>query len=304
MKRRDPAIHFARFVIFVIVIAALMMTQSCATNKDLVLLRDEMNTRNDAVESRLDSIARSVAELDSLAREQQRLSQSIRALVGAQAQSQRDEIELIAARQEEINYQLRELLESMQAIQLYGGAQSSQPTVAPAAAAAARAAEAEASPSTAPAPPAAPEQTPRSEPTAAETSSVDPQKLYDAAPTDIRNDRYTLAESRFLSFLMQFPQNDLAGNAQYWLGEAVYGQGKYELAIKEFEKVISKYPKSPKVPAAMLKIGFAQKELGKNREALETLNRLIASYPQSGEADLARERLNAPQAQPESPTDN
>ena len=93
---------------------------------------------------------------------------------------------------------------------------------------------------------------------------------------------------------MQFPNHELAGNAQYWLGESVYGQGKYDLAISEFEKVIKKFKKSPKVPAAMLKIGFAQFEQGRNKNAIDTLNRLIKSYPKSEEADLARERLNTP----------
>ena len=71
---------------------------------------------------------------------------------------------------------------------------------------------------------------------------------------------------------MQFPKHELAGNAQYWLGEAVYGQQKYDLAITEFEKVLKNYSKSIKVPAALLKIGYAQFELGETKTATKTLN--------------------------------
>jgi len=288
--RRDSAFHFAVRISIILLLAGWMA--SCATNKDLVQLRRDMNKHNDAAESRLSSLEQSVAAVDSLVREQYRLSRSIRALVGAQSQSQRDDIELIAARQDEINYQLRELLEKLEAIQLYGGLETTAPRTSPAVAAAAQPQSNPVQPAT-PAPTPTPAQ-PSPQP---ETPSVDPQKLYDAALSDIRGERYTLAESRFLSFLMQFPKHDLAGNAQYWLGESVYGQGKYELAIKEFEKVLTKYPKSNKVPAAMLKIGFARFELDMNREAMDILNRLIKSHPQSEEADLARERLNTPQAQ-------
>jgi len=278
MIRRDSALHFV-FTAGVVTIIALFSV-SCATQKDFIELRREMYEQNNNTESRLVSIEQSVAVLDSLIREQYKLSRSLRALLGTQSQEQRDNIELIAARQDDINYLLRELFQKLQAIQLYGGVET-KPV-------------ADKSPTT----PGAVSSTSASAATpavlAAETVKVNPKELYDTALEDIRNERFQLAESRFLSFLMQFPKHELAGNAQYWLGEAVYSQGKYELAISEFEKVLKKYKKSPKVPAAMLKIGFSQLEQGKKKTAVNTLNRLIKSHPKSEEADLARERLNAP----------
>jgi len=280
--RRDSVFHFIKIAFPGILTVFLFV--SCATKRDFVELRREILTRDEITGSRLSSLEQAVASVDSLVREQYRISQSLRALLGAQSQDQRDNLELIAARQEEINYQLRQLLEKLQAIQLYGGVETKPPveTAAPSSQSAAKP-----SGTGAASPPVSP--IPRTD-----TVKVDPNELYNAALEDVRNKRFQLAESRFLSFLMQFPKHELAGNAQYWLGEAVYGQGKYELAVSEFEKVLKKYKKSPKVPAALLKIGFAQFELNRNKEATKTLNRLIKSYPDSEEADLARQRLNAP----------
>ncbi|MBT4482716.1 MAG: tol-pal system protein YbgF [Candidatus Latescibacteria bacterium] len=270
MKRRDLALRILS--VFINVYIFSFLTVSCATKKDLVELRTELYDRNDKVESRLLSIEHTTASIDSLLREQNRLTQSLRALMGAQSQEQLDNISLIAARQDEINQLLRGLLDKLQLIQLYGTVET-KPSVEKTS------------------------QTPETSNlpvSSAVTSKVNPEKLYDSALEDIRNYRFQLAESRFLSFLMQFPKHELAGNAQYWLGEAVYGQKKYNLAITEFEKVLKNYKKSIKVPAAMLKIGYAQFELEKTKTAINTLNRLIKSYPKSQEARLARERLNAP----------
>ena len=278
MKRRDSALHVLSVLIAVCIFS--FFTASCATKKDLIELRTELYDRNDKVESRLSFIEQTTASIDSLLREQNRLTQSLRALIGAQSQEQQDNISLIAARQDEINQQLRDLLEKLQLIQLYGAVETKSSTE-----------KSSQAPGTSYATPSGSSNLPGSP---AVTSKVDPKELYNSALGDIRNEKYQLAESRFLSFLMQFPKQELAGNAQYWLGEAVYGQKNFDLAITEFEKVMKTYSKSIKVPAAMLKIGYAQFELGKTKTAIQTLNRLIKSYPKSQEAQLARERLNSP----------
>ncbi len=94
-----------------------------------------------------------------------------------------------------------------------------------------------------------------------------------------------------MAFLVQFPQHELAGNAQYWLGEVDYSQKKYELAISEFDKVIKNYPKSEKVPAALLKTAYANIELKKKPAATAILRQIIKEYKNSEEAKLARDRL-------------
>jgi tol-pal system protein YbgF len=227
----------------------------------------ELRERDLRTESRLDSLQTSLTELDSTlflyTETTQKGSQNVRALVGSQAEEQRESISLLISRQDEITFQIQELLKKLEAIQLYGGVQPQAAT-----------------PPSKPAP-----STPDT------TSSIIPKTLYDSALEDIRSEKYALAESRFLSFLMQYPSHELASNAQYWLGEAAYGQKKFDLAISEFEKVVKNYPKSPKIPASLLKIGLTQIEAGKKKEGIQILNNLIKTYPNSPEANTAREKL-------------
>lgn len=277
--RRDLALSsYLRF--FGTTVLAILVS-SCATKKDIREFRQEMQIRHDNAESRLVALERSVARIDTLVREQHSLSQSLRANLGTQSQEQRDNIDLISARQDEINYQLRDLLQRLQAIQLYGGVETTSPKSSASPSGQSSTTTGESKLET-PAP---------SIPMSSKGPKIDPDQLYNTALDDIRNENFQLAESRFLSFLMQFSDHELAGNAQYWLGEAVYGQGKYELAITEYQKVIDKYKKSPKVPAAMLKIGYAYFELGNTKDAPAVLNKLIKTYPKADETKLARERL-------------
>ena len=279
MIKRDSTARFSFGIYICISVIVLCVFASCATHRDASDLRNELKALSTATESRLYSIEQSIASLDSILREQRALSQSIRALVGTQAQEQRDNIASLTARQDEINYQIRELLNTLQAIQLYGGISPEKSGEKPAASS---------TPSILP-----PKEKTMVVRTPSATIEVKPEELFKSSLDDINNGNYALAESRLLTFLIQFPDNELSGNAQYWLGEAVYGQQKYELAIKEFDKLINKYRKSSKIPAALLKKGLAQIEIGHNKSARTTLKKLVSSYPKSQEAKEAREKLNS-----------
>ena len=278
MNRRDSAGRILRCIIIMAGIA--LFSASCATRRDFSELRQEMNTNTSVIESRLSVIEQTVAQIDSLVGEQLLLNQSLRAMLGTQSREQAEKIATVTSRQDDINYRLKELLEKLQVIQLYGGLESKKPQdtqekapVAPL--------------STAPssATPQPGFQSPQA------TPKVTPETLYATALKDVEQENYMLAENRFLTFLLQYPEHTLAPNAQYWLGENYYVQGKYEQAIKEFEKVTEKYPKSEKVRAALLKIGFAQIESGDTNKGKATLQSIVKKYKSSDEATLAREKL-------------
>ncbi|MCE5251202.1 tol-pal system protein YbgF [bacterium] len=249
------------------------MFVSCATKGNLRQMQLESNTHAHEIESRLSALEQSVAGIDSLIKEQIVLSQTLRAFMGSQSRDQSDNISTITARQDEINYQLKELLDRLQSIQLYGGLEK-KPETQPS--------------STAP----QPNKTVSQLPSTPSQVKPDPEKLYESALSDIENNNYALAESRFMSFLLQFPDHTLAANAQYWLGEAAYAQKKFDIAIKEFQKVVDQYPKSSKARASLLKIGFTQIEKGDSKTGQETLKKVIKLYKNSDEASLAREKLN------------
>lgn len=122
---------------------------------------------------------------------------------------------------------------------------------------------------------------------------IDYTKLYDTAYEDYVRQSYPLARSEFEEYLRRFPETDLADNAQYWIGECFFAEGKYEQAADAFKKVIERYPTGNKVPRAMLKAGYALLQLGQDTEAKDMFQQVMDAYPLSSEADQAKIKLRA-----------
>ena len=76
-----------------------------------------------------------------------------------------------------------------------------------------------------------------------------------------------------------YPQSQLAGNAQYWLGEAYYVTRDYDNAAAAFRAVGEQYPQSPKVPDALLKLGMTQIDQKQLADARATLKQVVQRYP-------------------------
>jgi len=144
------------------------------------------------------------------------------------------------------------------------------------------------SPAPAPAPPRPAPVTQQAEP----PKPIDYTKLYDTAYEDYVRQSYSLARSGFEEYLRRFPDTDLADNAQYWVGECYYAEGRYEEAAKAFKQVITRYPTGNKVPRAMLKAGYSLLQLNRTDEAKSMFQQVIDAYPLSSEADQAKAKLN------------
>ena len=91
------------------------------------------------------------------------------------------------------------------------------------------------------------------------------------------------AEISLLQFLKDHPEDALAGNAQYWLGQSYYARGEYTSATRTFLEGMSKYPESPKAPAFLLKVGMSLNNLGEKSEACEVYRELNARFRDSTE---------------------
>lgn len=119
---------------------------------------------------------------------------------------------------------------------------------------------------------------------AATTAPMDtPKQKYDYAYGLVSNAQYDQAELSFRDFLNAHPQDELAGNAQYWLGQTFYARGNYADATRTFLEGMSKYPESPKAPAYLLKVGMSLNLLGEQTEACEVYRELNARFPDSPE---------------------
>lgn len=113
---------------------------------------------------------------------------------------------------------------------------------------------------------------------------------YDEAYKLYKENAYRQAIEKFKTFLKEYPDSELAGNARYWLGECYYQQERYEEAILEYEKVVREH-KGPKVSAALLKQGLAFHHLGDAKTAKFLMEKLLEEYPKTEQAEVARANL-------------
>jgi tol-pal system protein YbgF len=115
--------------------------------------------------------------------------------------------------------------------------------------------------------------------------------LYSTALRDFIGGNYELARQEFNDYLNFYGRTQLAGNAQFYIGETFYRQQDYEQAINEYDRVFEGYANSYKIAAAHLKKGYALLELGREDDGVGELRALVERFPASEEAKWARARL-------------
>jgi tol-pal system protein YbgF len=115
--------------------------------------------------------------------------------------------------------------------------------------------------------------------------------LYSNGLRDITSGKYDLARSEFQDYLRYYGNTDLAGNAQFYLGEIAYSQKNYDQAVTEYDKVLTAYPHSFKVAPARLKKALANIELGQKATGVRELREIVKRYPGTEEDRRARAKL-------------
>ena len=90
--------------------------------------------------------------------------------------------------------------------------------------------------------------------TAATTTVQAPplKETYQAGVRDYNAARYDVAAGEFQDVLHYYPLDDLAGNANFYLGEIAYREKNYADAIKSYNAVLEGFSGSAKAPAAQL----------------------------------------------------
>ncbi len=105
--------------------------------------------------------------------------------------------------------------------------------------------------------------------------------------------KYPIAIAEFGDIIKSYPDDSLAGNSFYYLGEIDYRAGKYAAAAKNYDKVLEQFPGSNKIPASHLHKGQALIAMNQNEAGVRELRTLIQRFPTSPEATQARSKLNA-----------
>jgi TolA-binding protein len=110
---------------------------------------------------------------------------------------------------------------------------------------------------------------------------------YDQARSLFEEFKYREAINAFSKLLEQNPDDALADNSQYWIGESYFGLKEYQQAIMEFQKVFA-YSMTDKYDDAQLMIGMAYMRSGQKEKAQKEFETFLNNYATSEYAGVAR----------------
>lgn len=111
---------------------------------------------------------------------------------------------------------------------------------------------------------------------------------YKAAYGHVLSGDYALAEQEFGQFISAYPKSTRAADANFWLGEALYSQGKFNEAAKTFLNAHQKYGTSEKAPEMLLKLGMSLAALDNKDTACATLKEVTRRYPKASRAVITK----------------
>lgn len=111
---------------------------------------------------------------------------------------------------------------------------------------------------------------------------------YGRAFATLQGGDYEGAASAFEAFLATHPNDPLAPNAQYWLGESYYARKDYVQSARVFAEAYRKYPKSGKTSDSLLKLALSLAGQGKKDDACVTLGQLRKEFPDGAGPVLSR----------------
>ena len=117
--------------------------------------------------------------------------------------------------------------------------------------------------------------------------------LFRAGYSDYGRGNYDQALAELEEFLRLHPDDDLADDAQYLIGEVQFSRQKYPEAIAAFDRLLKDHADGDRAPAAHLKKGLALLETNRTADAVIQFQHVVSAYPKSEEARVARERLRA-----------
>jgi tol-pal system protein YbgF len=106
-----------------------------------------------------------------------------------------------------------------------------------------------------------------------------PREQYARAFSLLEKRNYEEARNGFSEFLKANPNDSLADNARYWLGETYYARGDYARSAEIFLDGYEKNKTGPKAPDTLLKLGLSLSGLDKKKEACASFRELSRAFP-------------------------
>lgn len=121
---------------------------------------------------------------------------------------------------------------------------------------------------------------------------MSPQRMFDTAWADYTAGQWELCIGGFEGYVRTFPRSELAGKAQFYIGECFYSSGKFTEAVDAYNRAITGYARSEDAPAAAYKRGLAFERLSQYDRARESYDLVLKNYPDSDAARFAKQALD------------
>jgi tol-pal system protein YbgF len=252
------------------------VTQILQAQQDL---RSSVDGNNAALRTLVQQSLDSVNKLDGVMGSLQKSVQEVQANTGAridtmtqQTQGISDNMQDVQSRVAKLSQQLTDVQNLLQSIdaKISGGSTTGTPAI-----------NAPSGNSESSGPPSA----------SAGPAAISADTLYQNGLRDLTGGKYDLARQEFSDYIQNFPANDLASNATFYLGEIAYAQNDFKGAIASYDNVLANYPKSFKLPASLLKKAMAELELGMKASGIRDLREVDRRFAGSDEARRAQAKL-------------
>jgi tol-pal system protein YbgF len=107
----------------------------------------------------------------------------------------------------------------------------------------------------------------------------------------VKQGNYTAAEAALRAFIQQHPNEPLAANAQFWLGETYFARSQFMEAASAFAEGYKRYPRGPKAAEELLRLGMSLARAEQKQNACVAFTQLERDFPNPGAA--IKERANA-----------
>ncbi len=117
------------------------------------------------------------------------------------------------------------------------------------------------------------------------------QAAFDQPMGLFRSGKYKEAAAAFGGFLKNYPNSQLAAEAQFYQGSSFYASKNFKGAIQELQNLVQANPKDPRAADALLVVAASQIELNNMTGAKSSLQKIVKSYPQTSAAETAKSRL-------------
>jgi tol-pal system protein YbgF len=118
-----------------------------------------------------------------------------------------------------------------------------------------------------------------------------PVDMYNAAVTQFNNRALNTARRAFQQFLREYPDDELAPDAHYFLADILVQEDRLQEAVQAFLRIPELFPTAGRVPEALYRVGATYIELDQLDDARVYLERVVNSYAGTDAATAAQERL-------------